>query len=51
MSFKKDLKAPNTEFNFYKIGKEIGKGAFGKVNLGLHKLTRKVVAMKSVKKD
>jgi serine/threonine protein kinase len=51
LSFKKDLKAPNTEFNFYKIGKVIGKGAFGKVNLGLHKLTRKVVAMKSVKKD
>ena len=48
-SFKKDMKAPDTKFDFYKVGKIIGKGASGKVNLGLHKLTRKVVAIKSVK--
>jgi serine/threonine protein kinase len=51
LSFKKDLKAPDTDFDYYKVGKIIGKGASGKVNLGLHKLTRKVVAMKSVKID
>ena len=33
---------------FYKIGKMLGKGAFGKVNLGIHKLTRKLVAVKSI---
>lgn len=26
----------------------LGKGAFGKVNLGLHRLTRKLVAIKSI---
>lgn len=45
------MKAPDTDFTFYKVGKIIGKGASGKVNLGLHKLTRKIVAMKSVKID
>lgn len=49
LSFKKDMKAPDTEFDFYKIGKVIGKGKTGKVNLGLHKLTRKVVAIKSIR--
>ena len=29
----------------------LGKGAFGKVNLGLHRLTRKLVAIKSTTKD
>ena len=33
---------------FYKVGKVLGQGAFGKVNLGLHKLTRKLVAIKSI---
>lgn len=51
LSFKKDMKAPDTDFTFYKVGKIVGKGASGKVNLGLHKLTRKIVAMKSVKID
>ena len=40
--------APPTDLLFYKIGSLIGKGSFGKVNLGLHKLTRKMVAIKSI---
>lgn len=37
--------------NFYKIGKVLGKGAFGKVHLGIHKLTGKLVAVKSIMKS
>jgi 5'-AMP-activated protein kinase catalytic alpha subunit len=33
----------------YKIGRVLGQGGFGKVNLGLHRLTRKLVAIKSIK--
>ena len=36
---------------FYKIGKMLGKGAFGKVNLGIHKLTGQFVAIKSIDKQ
>lgn len=32
----------------YKIGKMLGKGAFGRVNLGLHRLTRRLVAVKAI---
>mmetsp|Transcript_116300 Transcript_116300/g.181717 ORF Transcript_116300/g.181717 Transcript_116300/m.181717 type:complete len:1232 (+) Transcript_116300:100-3795(+) len=32
--------------DFYAIGKLIGKGAFGKVNVGVHKLTEELTAMK-----
>jgi serine/threonine protein kinase len=41
-------KAPKTQVELYKIGKMLGKGAFGKVNLGLQRLTRKLVAIKSI---
>jgi hypothetical protein len=37
-----------TKIDFYKIGKVIGKGAFGKVNLAVHRLTGKFVALKSI---
>lgn len=37
--------------HFYKIGKMLGKGAFGKVNLGIHKLSGKFVAIKSIHKQ
>lgn len=44
------LDNPKTELQFYKIGKILGKGAFGRVSLGIHKLTGKLVAIKSISK-
>ena len=38
---------PKSQVSFYKYGRLIGKGAFGKVNLGLHILTGRIVAIKS----
>ena len=35
MAFKKDMAPPLTDLNFYKIGRVLGKGAYGKVNLAL----------------
>lgn len=40
-----------TKMEYYKIGKVIGKGAFGKVNLAIHRLTGKFVALKSINKS
>ena len=34
----------------YKVGKVIGKGAYGNVNIALHKMTSKFVAIKSFDK-
>ena len=48
--FKKYSTYPETKINFYLYGRQIGKGAFGKVNLGLNVLTGRVVAIKSFKK-
>ena len=42
---------PKTRIELYKVGKILGKGAFGKVSLGLHRLTRKLVAIKSTDRD
>ncbi len=42
---------PETSFEYYKLVKMIGKGAFGKVSLGIHKLTGKYVAIKTIDKD
>ena len=42
---------PQTTPDFYIIGKVLGKGAFGKVNLCLHKLSGKLIAMKSLHKQ
>lgn len=47
---KKHNKPPDTRIDFYRIGRILGAGAFGKVNLGMHKLTGKLVAIKSIKK-
>lgn len=42
---------PETTTDYYKLVKEIGKGAFGKVSLAIHKLTGKYVAIKSFDKE
>ncbi len=41
---------PRTTLDYYKFVKLIGKGAFGKVTLGIHKLTGKYVAIKTIEK-
>ena len=50
-AFSKKDDAPETTTDFYRAGKMLGRGAFGKVNLGMHKLTRKLVAIKSINKE
>ena len=35
---------------FYRVGKVLGQGAFGKVNLAMHKLCQGLVAIKSINK-
>ena len=47
----KNNKYPQTNLNFYRIGKVIGQGGFAKVNLGLNVLTGRVVAIKSFNKN
>ena len=49
--YEKNKEYPKTDLSFYKYGRIIGKGAFGKVNLGLNTLTGRVVAIKSFNKD
>ena len=44
-------KFPETSLSFYKYGRLIGQGAFGKVNIGLNVLTGKIVAIKSFNKS
>jgi len=45
-----DKEYPKTTLDFYKIGRSIGHGAFGKVNIGLHILSGHIVAIKSFNK-
>jgi serine/threonine protein kinase len=47
---KKHAAIPHTTLDFYKFVKLLGKGAFGKITLGIHKLTGKYVAIKSIDK-
>jgi len=49
--FKQTKTAPNTDISYYRVGKMLGRGAFGKVNLAMHKLVRKLVALKSLNKS
>ena len=51
ISFRKNDKPPITTVEFYRIGKILGKGAFGKVNLAVHKLSEEFVAIKSINKS
>lgn len=51
MSFMRIGVPPETQVDFYKIGKVMGKGAFGKVNLAIHRLSGKFVALKSINKQ
>ena len=48
--YQKNKEYPNTELNFYKYGRLLGKGAFGKVNLALHLASGRLVAIKSFNK-
>ena len=41
---------PKTNLTYYKIGRSIGHGAFGKVNIALHVLSGRIVAIKSFNK-
>ena len=44
-------KEPETKAKFYRVGKLLGRGAFGKVSLGMHKATNQLVAIKSINKE
>ncbi|CAI2382573.1 unnamed protein product [Moneuplotes crassus] len=50
-TFARTNKAPDTTSEFYKVGKVLGRGAFGKVNLTIHRLTEEMVAIKSLNKE
>jgi serine/threonine protein kinase len=50
-SFEEKNEPPQTTLDFYKFVKLIGKGAFGSVTLGIHKLTGKYVAIKTIEKS
>ena len=50
-SFMEKGDAPKTTAEFYRAGKMLGRGAFGKVSLGMHRLTRKLVALKAINKE
>ena len=47
----KEKEVSPTTLDYYKFVKLIGKGAFGKVTLGMHKLTGKYVAIKTIDKS
>ena len=44
----KDMKSSTCDF--YRIGRVLGRGAFGKVNLACHKVCEHLVAIKSIEK-
>ena len=49
--YSKHRQYPTTKMRFYKYGRLLGKGAFGKVNLSLHVLTGRLVAIKTINKS
>ena len=50
-SFRDTNKPPETKPEFFKLGRMLGKGAFGKVHLGMHKVARKLIAVKTITKE
>ena len=50
-AFEKRSEPPTTTIDFYRIGKMLGRGAFGKVNLAMHKMVRKLVALKMISRE
>ena len=50
-SFKTTGSAPATSIDFYKIGKQIGNGAFGQVCIAVHRLTGLKVAIKKIERS
>ena len=48
--FKKNHTYPETQKNFYLYGRQIGHGAFGKVNIALHVASGRLVAIKTFNK-
>jgi len=51
LHFKNYNSPPPTSSDFYRIGRVLGKGAFGKVSLAMHKLAEQLVAIKSMSKE
>lgn len=51
LTFKTTNSAPSTTIDFYKLGKQIGNGAFGKVSLAQNRLTGHKVAIKIIDKS
>lgn len=49
--FSEHNKIPSTSLEYYRYVKVIGVGAFGVATLGIHKLTGKYVAIKTIKKS
>lgn len=49
--FRMTKQPPLTTSEFFKFGRMLGKGAFGKVHLAMHKLVRKCLAIKVIPKD
>jgi hypothetical protein len=50
-NFKLYNEPPKTTSEFYRIGRVLGRGAFGKVNLAAHKISEQLVAIKSINKE
>ena len=48
MNLKRYFCPPVTTLEMYKIGRVLGKGAYGKVNIALQKLSKKLCAVKSI---
>ena len=49
--FKEFSQMKTSSCEFYRIGRVLGKGAFGKVNLACHKVCEHLVAIKSIQKS